>query len=191
MTSLQLPQIPSLNKGKSFPSSPFHAPPDAATASHFPSLQVSPSRRSARGVGRRKTPRAARESQPGPAGGRPNVPGPGSHEGARQKLPLRAAGPCTLLEARDARRFARGWGYRPASARPGPAPPRPSPSRAGTSRAATGSMRSGVSTSGRVTLRAEQVRRGWVVPWWVAGPGAVPCCAVPGCGRVPIGFLGG
>lgn len=184
MTSLQLPQIPNLNKGKSFLSSPFHAPPDAATAS--PSSQVPPSRRSARGAGRRKggkTSRAERGSRPEPAGGLPSGPGPRSREGARPKLPLRTAGPCTLLEARGARRGSHGIGAT-GPPPPAPAPPRPQPSRDEPCRAA-GSVRSGVSTGGRVTLRAEQVRRGWVVGWrWqLLGP----CRAVPGCGRVPVG----
>lgn len=195
MTSLQLPQIPNLNKGKSFLSSPFHAPPDAATAS--PSSQVPPSRRSARGAERRKggkTSRAERGSRPEPAGGLPSGPGPRSREGARPKLPLRTAGPRTLLEARGARRGSHGVGAT-GPPPPAPAPPRPQPSRDEPCRAA-GSVRSGVSTGGRVTLRAEQVRRGWVVGWrWqLLGPcRAVPCQGAGGCrsaaGRLLVGRL--
>jgi len=128
VTSLQLPQIPSVNKGKSFLSSPFHAPPDATTVSHFPSLQVPPSRRSARGVGRRKAPSSGSTRSPTRA---PTwaPERPGSAEPREGAAKARAAcGGAVHLAAGAGRpaRFARGWGDRPASARPGPAPAAPS-----------------------------------------------------------------
>lgn len=104
--------------------------------------------------GGKPPPRAQRGARPEPPRGRPNGPGPRSHERARQKLALRAAGPCTLLQAPGARRGSHGAG---ATGPPPPAPAPPQPRRAGASRAVprAGSMRIGAASSGRVALCRE------------------------------------
>lgn len=103
-----------------------------------------------------------------------------------------------MLQAPGARRGSHGAG---ATGPPPPAPAPPQPRRAGVSRAVprAGSMRIGAASSGRVALRREGRVAGGAGAAGLGRPVAggsswgrgVPCRGAVGCGRVPVGCLGG